>query len=71
MMMSPQYDFHKLNPELNEIKSFNFFRMIKPNNPDLLNLQRRLGVCGTKRGLSCRWVYEILYVLQLFLLNYP
>ena len=64
MMMSPQYDFHKLNPELNEIKSFNFFRMIKPNNPDLLNLQRRLGVCGTKRGLSCRWVYDILHVFQ-------
>ena len=56
MMMSPQYDFQQVHPELNEIRSFNFFRMIKPNNPDLVDLQRKLGVCGTKRGQSCRLV---------------
>ena len=56
MMMSPQYDFQQVHPELNEIRSFNFFRMIKPNNPDLVDLQRKLGECGTKRGQSCRLV---------------
>ena len=52
MMMSPQYDFHKLaHPELNEI-SFNFFRLINPENPDLVYLENKLEACG--HGLPCK-----------------
>ena len=53
MMMSPQYDFHKLaHPELKEIRSFNFFRLINPRNPDLLYLENKLEACDHR--LPCK-----------------
>ena len=53
MMMSPQYDYQRLvHPELKEIRSFNFFRLINPQTPDLVNLEKKLGICG--HGLPCK-----------------
>ena len=44
MMLSPQYDFQQLlHPELREIRSFNFFRLINPQTPDLVNLEKKVG----------------------------
>ena len=56
MMISPQYEVDQLQPDMPDIRSFNYLRVIRPTNPDLLDLQRRLGVCGEAAHQHCKLV---------------
>ena len=56
MMISPQYEVDQLQPDMPDIRSFNYLRVIRPTNPHLLELQRRLGVCGEAAHKHCKLV---------------
>ena len=46
MMMSMDYDIPKLlQSEVNEIRSFHFYRLINPKHQDLMSLSERLNIC--------------------------
>ena len=56
MMMSTDYNIPQvLQLEMEEMKNFNFYRLINPRHPDLLELGKRLHLCPDPKQ-ECRLV---------------
>ena len=67
MMMSLDYDIPKLlHSELNEIRSFHFYRLINPKHQDLMALGKRLNICPDSNA-ECRLVPIVKSILAIFL----
>ena len=67
MMMSMDYNIPQLlTAELKEIRSFHFYRLINPNQPDLISLGKGIHVCSDPQE-ECRLVPGILFTKFYFL----
>ena len=55
MMISLDYNIPQVLQEMEEIRSFHFYRLIDPKHPDLIKLSKRLNICNDPK-IECRWV---------------